>query len=166
MNCKICGAPVAEGQEYCEAHQSLCVAAEAGEVAEKRPSAKRGVLSLIFGAGALIPAIGGYVLSVLATAFSSALKGDKPFLSMDGCLALGYAGLFFTLCAIAMAVLSAVFGIGAIRLFVSAKRAKQPKPVLGLVLGIVGISHGAFAAIYGSIGLFVSLVWAIVTIVG
>ena len=123
MNCKICGAPVPEGQDFCEAHASLPVVTAKGKEAVP-PSSKKGIIAFVFGLGSLIPTLAGYIMSGMAVAFLAALRNGTPVVPLDGCRLLALFGFLCTQCSMAMIVLSVVLGIGAIRCFARARICK------------------------------------------
>lgn len=176
MICKICGTPIPEDQEYCDACQERRAASApaapaetvAGEVVqEKRPSSLKGILALVFGGVSAIPTFVGYFLTVFAMAsLGILLEGEqKAPLTRGECDAFALIGLVLTVVALAMTVVAIVLGAMAIRLFVRAKRERLPKPIPGFVMGIVGLSMGGFFALYNLISLFISFIFLMMSTV-
>ena len=177
MICKICGTPIPEDREYCDACQERRAASApaapaepvTGEVVQKkRPSSMKGILSLVFGGVSAMPTFVGYFLTVFATASLGVLLGgeQKAPLTRGECDAFALVGLVLAVVALAMTVVAIVLGAMAIRLFVRAKRERLPKPIPGFVMGIVGLSMGSFFALCNLISLLLSFIFLMMSTIG
>ena len=147
MNCKICGAPIAEGQEFCEDCRARHTSAAPAEVvpetgkAHGRAAKISGIVALVL---SLLSEIAwGVSYGLLMVALTAIDTKDIPARipkAMGDSLALG-GGIATAITAV-ICVVGLVFGIRAIGAFRRAKK-EGVKPVGGLVMGIIGLAGSA-----------------------
>ena len=147
MKCKICGAPIAEGQEFCEDCRARHTSAAPATVPAdrktelSRPAKIRGIIALVLSILSEIAWSVSYGLLVVA--LTAVDTKESPALiskAMGDSLALG-GGIATAITAV-ICVVGLVFGIRAIGAFRRAKK-EGVKPVGGLVMGIIGLAGSA-----------------------
>ena len=147
MNCKICGAPVPEGQEFCEdcraRHTSAAVASAApeGKTAHSRSAKVSGIVALIMSILGEIAWGVSYGLVIAAFAAFDTKNSPAAITKVMGD-SLVLSGNIGTAITAVICVIGLVFGIRAILAFRRAKK-EGVKPVGGLVMGIIGLAGSA-----------------------
>jgi hypothetical protein len=147
MNCKICGAPIAEGQEFCEDCRARHTSAAPAEIvpetgkAHGRAAKVSGIVALVLSILSEIAWGIGYGLIIVAFAAIETKDNPTPIPKAVGdSLILG--GKIATVITAVICVVGLVFGIRAIAAFRRAKK-EGVKPVGGLVMGIIGLAGSA-----------------------
>ncbi len=135
MFCRKCGKPVPDGQEYCDECRKLdIVAGETDDPAN--------------------PAMRGFVPALIAAIIAASLMALVPVIAWLTSGKLNIPWFLEIAIALAFAACSApavVLGIKSVRLFIRLFRAKKPKPVVTLVLGIVALA-GSLSVITACFG--------------
>ena len=158
MNCKICGAPIAEGQEFCEEclkrHTPVAVESAGSGITEEGKAALRRKVK-VSGIVALVCAIVGVLLASIGVSLSmlAVTTLDPELAEIPAVLADGFATVGAVMSAVSavLCTVGVVFGILAIVAFRRAKK-EGVKAVGGLVMGIIGLAEsgsGLLAALMG-----------------
>ena len=167
MICKICGTPIPEDREYCDAclARHTSVTARAAELSEEEKAAYRrrtrvpGIVALVCSIVAMLTFSVGCVLTMLSY-FSFDTEEAKATLSRETGDLLAALGAVFTVITAALCVVAVVFGIRAILSFRRAK-SEGVKAVGGLVMGIIGLAEGSGGLLASFSGAFAVAVYYI-----